>query len=157
MFCPFSSPTYGVYYLPLKTSNLDLGIDIKLQCNHIKSCEHLCRPFQEVTLEPLAHLNLPLLEHLELRAQNVTGFGTQQLEPLAKAHMPCLKYSLSRSTSMVLSHLYLPCMQTRGLFEAMKWSPAMCVLCWRLAMAQQVKIFTVVDLHLSRLAFCFCM
>ena len=51
----------------------------------------LCRPFQEVTLEPLAHLNLPHLEHLELRVQNVAGFGADQLKPLEKAYVPSLK------------------------------------------------------------------
>ncbi len=50
-----------------------------------------CRPFQEVDMEPLVALDLPHLEHLELRAQNENGFGPRQLEPLAEAKMPALK------------------------------------------------------------------
>ena len=50
-----------------------------------------CRPFQEVDLEPLKGLDMPHLEHLELRAQNEQGFGPCQLKPLAEAKMPALK------------------------------------------------------------------
>jgi hypothetical protein len=56
-----------------------------------KETNAVCRPFQEVDMEPLVGLDLPHLEHLELRAQNEAGFGPRQLEPLARAKMPSLK------------------------------------------------------------------
>lgn len=43
-------------------------------------------------MEPLVALDLPHLEHLELRAQNEEGFGPRQLEPLTQAKIPSLKY-----------------------------------------------------------------
>ena len=58
-------------------------------------------------MEPLAYMNLPLLEHLELRVQNVAGFGNQQLEPLAKACVPRLKYETHfpcQSTIIISPH-----------------------------------------------------
>jgi hypothetical protein len=60
-------------------------------CNAPTGCS-ACRPFEEVDLEPLVALDLPHLEHLELRAQNEEGFGSRNLEPLAQAKMPSLKY-----------------------------------------------------------------
>jgi hypothetical protein len=56
------------------------------------------RPFQEVDLEPLVGLDMPHLEHLELRAQNEEGFGVRQLEPLAMAKMPSLKHLVVEMT-----------------------------------------------------------
>ena len=43
-------------------------------------------------MEPLAEMDLPELEHLELRAQNEHGFGARQLQPLATAKLPKLRY-----------------------------------------------------------------
>lgn len=54
---------------------------------------YLDRPFQEVNLEPLVEADLPNLEHLELHAQNEAGFGSQMLQPLARAKLPKLRYS----------------------------------------------------------------
>ena len=42
-------------------------------------------------MEPLKGLDMPHLEHLELRTQNEEGFGPRQLKPLAEAKMPALK------------------------------------------------------------------
>lgn len=56
------------------------------------------RPFQEVDLAPLTELDMPHLEHLELRAQNEDGFGPRQLEPLAEAKMPALKHLVVEMT-----------------------------------------------------------
>lgn len=58
---------------------------------HSHQPSSLCRPFQEVDMEPLAEADLPHLEHLELRVQNTTGFGARQLEPLSSAKLPNLK------------------------------------------------------------------
>lgn len=64
------------------------------------------RPFQEVDMEPLVALDLPHLEHLELRAQNENGFGPRQLEPLAEAKMPALKHLVVEMTgSSKVAHL----------------------------------------------------
>lgn len=52
---------------------------------------HVSRPYQEITLAPLAGADLPHLEHLELRAQNESGFGPAALQPLATANLPKLK------------------------------------------------------------------
>ena len=49
------------------------------------------RPFQEVDMDPVAEMDLPELEHLELRAQNEHGFGAHQLQPLATAKLPKLR------------------------------------------------------------------
>ena len=46
-------------------------------------------------MDPVAEMDLPELEHLELRAQNEHGFGAQQLQPLANAKLPKLRYEAS--------------------------------------------------------------
>lgn len=64
------------------------------------------RPFEEVDLEPLVALDLPHLEHLELRAQNEEGFGSRNLEPLAQAKMPSLKHlTIEMTGSLKVAHL----------------------------------------------------
>lgn len=42
-------------------------------------------------MDPVAEMDLPELEHLELRAQNEHGFGAHQLQPLATAKLPKLR------------------------------------------------------------------
>jgi len=77
---------WAVSVSPLPNSWMGQGV----QCQSSLLKNH-CRPFQEVDLEPLVGLDMPHLEHLELRAQNEEGFGVRQLEPLAMAKMPSLK------------------------------------------------------------------